>query len=223
MLTPDILFDSYRDITPAFLQSQGVTLLLTDLDYTLAPKAVRRPDDALRQWIDGLKDAGITVMIVSNNRSGVRVTEFCGDLGIGYQGHAGKPSPKGLRAAMERTGTDPAHTAMLGDKLLTDMLAAHRAGGRRQAPPPGPAAQRGWWSRWGDLWDCGTMFCTCCSARLKEPAPINAKKIRGKTQNNRKTTCNNGQDRVKYHRSNYIRQERIEKMSTSRSFSRKDL
>ena len=56
MLTPDILFDSYRDITPAFLQSQGVTLLLTDLDYTLAPKAVRRPDDALRQWIDGLKD-----------------------------------------------------------------------------------------------------------------------------------------------------------------------
>ena len=128
MLTPDILFDSYRDITPAFLQSQGVTLLLTDLDYTLAPKAVRRPDDALRQWIDGLKGAGITVMIVSNNRSGVRVTEFCGDLGIGYQGHAGKPSPKGLRAAMERTGTDPAHTAMLGDKLLTDCLAAKRAG-----------------------------------------------------------------------------------------------
>ena len=130
MLTPDILFDSYRDITPAFLQSQGVTLLLTDLDYTLAPKAVRRPDDTLRQWINGLKDAGITVMIVSNNRSGVRVTEFCGDLDIGYQGHAGKPSPKGLRAAMERTGTDPAHTAMLGDKLLTDMLAAHRAGVR---------------------------------------------------------------------------------------------
>ena len=130
MLTPDILFDSYRDITPAFLQGQGVTLLLTDLDYTLAPKAVRRPDDVLRQWIDGLKGAGITVMIVSNNRSGVRVTEFCGDLGIGYQGHAGKPSPKGLRAAMERTGADPAHTAMLGDKLLTDMLAAPRAGVR---------------------------------------------------------------------------------------------
>ena len=93
-------------------------------------QAVRRPDDVLRQWIDGLKGAGITVMIVSNNRSGVRVTEFCGDLGIGYQGHAGKPSPKGLRAAMERTGADPAHTAMLGDKLLTDMLAAHRAGVR---------------------------------------------------------------------------------------------
>ena len=29
---------------------------------------------------------------------------------------------------MARSGTDRAHTAMLGDKLLTDMLAANRAG-----------------------------------------------------------------------------------------------
>ena len=128
LLTPDVLFDSYRDITPAFLRQREIGLLLTDLDYTLAPKAVRRPDDALRRWIAAMENAGITVMIVSNNRSGARVTEFCADLGIGYQGHAGKPSPKGLQAAMDRTGTAPAHTAMLGDKLLTDMLAARRAG-----------------------------------------------------------------------------------------------
>lgn len=128
MLTPDYLFNSYRDITPEFLTAQGITLLLSDLDYTLAPKSVRRPDDALRSWIADLQDAGITVMVISNNRSGTRVTEFCGELGICYQGHAGKPSPKGLYAAMEQAKTVPGHTAMLGDKLLTDMLAAHRAG-----------------------------------------------------------------------------------------------
>lgn len=128
MLTPDVLFDCYQDIHADLLRERGITLLLTDLDYTLAPKAVRRPDAALRQWIQAMKEAGITVMIVSNNRSGTRVTEFCADLGIGYQGHAGKPSPRGLRAAMERTVTDASHTAMLGDKLLTDLLAARRAG-----------------------------------------------------------------------------------------------
>lgn len=128
MLTPDYLFDSYQDITPEFLLKQGITLLLSDLDYTLAPKAVRRPDAALRRWIAALRDAGITVMIISNNRSGARVTEFCADLGICYQGHAGKPSPKGLYAAMEREGADRGHAAMLGDKLLTDVLAARRAG-----------------------------------------------------------------------------------------------
>lgn len=128
MLIPDHLFDSYRDVTPQFLHSLDITLLLSDLDYTLAPKAVRRPDAELRRWIADLREAGITVMIVSNNRSGARVEEFCGELGIAYQGHAGKPAPGGLYAAMERVGTEKVHTAMLGDKLLTDVLAAHRAG-----------------------------------------------------------------------------------------------
>ena len=120
-LVPQYVFDSYAAVTPAFLQRAGVTLLLSDLDFTLAPKSVRRPDPALREWMEEMKAAGVQVMIVSNNRSGTRVTEFCADLGIPYQGHAGKPSTRGLAAAMARAGTDRAHTAMLGDKLLTDM------------------------------------------------------------------------------------------------------
>lgn len=127
-LVPSRLFESYRAITPELLRRLGVTLLLSDLDFTLAPKSVRRPDPALRAWIEELKAAGVQVMIVSNNRSGTRVTEFCADLDIPYQGHAGKPSTRGLEAAMARAGADRAHTAMLGDKLLTDMLAANRAG-----------------------------------------------------------------------------------------------
>ncbi len=127
-LVPDRLFESYAAVTPAFLRRAGVTLLLSDLDFTLAPKSVRKPDRALRAWLGEMKAAGIQVMIVSNNRSGSRVTEFCAGLGILYQGHAGKPSTRGLEAAMARAGTDRTHTAMLGDKLLTDMLAANRAG-----------------------------------------------------------------------------------------------
>ena len=127
-LVPSRLFGCYREITPELLRQAGVALLLSDLDFTLAPKYVRRPDPALRALIAELKAAGIQVMIVSNNRSGARVTEFCADLGVPYQGHAGKPPTRGLAAAMARAGTDRAHTAMLGDKLLTDMLAANRAG-----------------------------------------------------------------------------------------------
>jgi len=127
-LIPNRVMDCYQDLTVEYLQSRGVCLLLSDLDFTLAPKSVRRPDPALREWIAGLREADIQFMIVSNNRSGSRVTEFCADLGIPYQGHAGKPSTRGLKAAMERAGVGKDHTAMLGDKLLTDMLAANRAG-----------------------------------------------------------------------------------------------
>lgn len=127
-LVPDRLFDRYGQITPEYLKAQGIRLLLSDLDFTLAAKSTRRPDQALRDWIALLEQEGIAFMIVSNNRSGVRVKEFCADLGVPYQGHAGKPSTRGLTAAMERAGASHAETAMLGDKLLTDMLAANRAG-----------------------------------------------------------------------------------------------
>jgi len=127
-LIPQVLFEHYEQMTPAWLQERGITLLLSDLDYTLAPKHVRRPDQALQEWIAALRRAGIQVVIVSNNRSGDRVTEFCGDLGIPYQGRAGKPSTRGLEAVMEKLKVPREHTAMVGDKLLTDVLAANRAG-----------------------------------------------------------------------------------------------
>lgn len=127
-LVPDRLFDTYRQITPEYLKSIGVDLLLSDLDFTLAAKHTLHPDQPVRDWIAALHESGIVFMIVSNNRSGKRVTDFCAELGVPYQGHAGKPGTRGLREAMSRAGIRREHTAMLGDKLLTDVLAANRAG-----------------------------------------------------------------------------------------------
>lgn len=127
-MIPCRVFDGYRSIAPDFLVRRGVRLLLCDLDYTLAPKSQPEPDDALRRWLADVQAAGVTVMILSNNRSPARVERFCRELGITYEGHAGKPSPKGFRRAMARCGAAPQETAMLGDKLLTDMLGANLAG-----------------------------------------------------------------------------------------------
>ena len=127
-LIPDLLLAGYGDLTPQMLAERGIRLLLCDLDYTLAPRYVSRPDDRLRAWLASMKQAGVRMMILSNNRSPARVERFCRDLGIDYVGHAGKPSPRGYRQAMEKAGVTPAQTAMLGDKLLTDVLGANRSG-----------------------------------------------------------------------------------------------
>ena len=127
-LIPDQVFDRYTRITPQFLRERGVRLRLCDLDYTLAPRSVSRPDGELRRWLEECRAAGVTVAILSNNRSTRRVEAFCGELGISYVGHAGKPAVRGYRQAMDRAGIGPAHTAMLGDKLLTDVLGAKRSG-----------------------------------------------------------------------------------------------
>lgn len=127
-LIPNRVFDRYSDVTAKMLTDRGIKLLLCDLDYTLAPRAVAVPDTALRRWLDEMRAAGITVMILSNNRSGERVNTFCKDLGISYVGHAGKPSRRGYREAIKKAGVTAAQTAMLGDKLLTDVLGAKRSG-----------------------------------------------------------------------------------------------
>lgn len=127
-LVPDRVLRHYTDVTPRLLGELGVKLLLCDLDYTLAPRSVSRPDGELRRWLEECRAAGVTVAILSNNRSTRRVEAFCGELGISYVGHAGKPAVRGYRQAMDRAGIGPAHTAMLGDKLLTDVLGAKRSG-----------------------------------------------------------------------------------------------
>ena len=127
-MIPDRLFQRYTDVTPELLRELDVHLLLCDLDYTLAPRSVAEPDETLRTWLDGCREAGVTVMILSNNRSSRRVETFCRELGIRYVGHAGKPGRRGYREAMALAGVDAGHTAMLGDKLLTDVLGAKRSG-----------------------------------------------------------------------------------------------
>lgn len=127
-LRPDRVYDDYTAVTPELLRSLGVRLLLADLDYTLAPKSQSKPDAALRAWVEALRAGGVTLSILSNNRSSVRVERFCRDLGIDYVGHAGKPATRGFREAMRRHGAAAGETAMLGDKLLTDTLGAKRSG-----------------------------------------------------------------------------------------------
>ena len=126
-LRPDWVFDDYEQVDAALLGSLGVRLLLTDLDFTLAPKKVAEPDAAVHAWIAALRAAGIEVAILSNNRSSRRVERFCSALGIDYVGHAQKPRRIGYLRAMRKFGTDASCTAMLGDKLLTDCLGAHNA------------------------------------------------------------------------------------------------
>ena len=47
-LIPDRLYSRYTDLTPRALQELDVRLLLCDLDYTLAPRSVEKPEEELR-------------------------------------------------------------------------------------------------------------------------------------------------------------------------------
>ena len=144
LLTPQWVFDDYEAVTPDFLRAHGIRLLLADLDYTLAPKSVHDADDAVRAWLAALEAAGVTVAVLSNNRDPRRVRRYCAGLGIAFVGHAEKPLRRGYRRAMKKFGASPEETAMLGDKLLTDVLGAKRSGVLALMVEPRGGARGAW-------------------------------------------------------------------------------
>ena len=66
-LIPDYVFDSIYDITPEVLTAHGVRGVLVDLDGTMASHKAALPPDTLHTFVDRLKDAGIAVLVFSNN------------------------------------------------------------------------------------------------------------------------------------------------------------
>lgn len=119
---------SITELTPQWLQAQGIRLMLLDFDNTIVPYTTVEPSDEISAWFSALREAGIQMMVVSNSRKSRRVPEFCEKRDIPWIIKAGKPSSKGLLRAMEQMGCAPQETAMAGDQTFTDVLAANAAG-----------------------------------------------------------------------------------------------
>ncbi len=120
--------DSIYAITGEALARRGVRLLLADLDNTLVPYGVPLPDGRLRAWRDGLAARGVALFLLSNNRHAERPRVFAEALDVPYIGHAGKPRPRSIYAAMERMGATREETALVGDQVFTDVLGGNLAG-----------------------------------------------------------------------------------------------
>ena len=139
LLTPDYMFGTFDEITPAFLQSIGVRALLIDIDNTLAPYEEPDPNERIMTWFEELKKNGIQASLVSNNHA-PRVERFVKPLGeafgiVAYP-DSGKPFGGTLKRAMETMGVTHAETAMLGDQILTDCFAGKHIGLRAIILPP---------------------------------------------------------------------------------------
>jgi len=125
---PDRVYGSIFDIQPRALRERGITLVLADLDNTLAKYGQAEPDGRVLAWRDALAAEGIDLFLLSNSRKPTRAAHFAQAMGIPYQGHSGKPKRGGYLRAMERMGRTAEQTAMVGDQIFTDVWGARRTG-----------------------------------------------------------------------------------------------
>ena len=115
---PQGVYPSVTALAPKALRAKGITLVLADLDNTLAPYKVLEPDPEVAAWKEALEREGIQLFILSNSRKPGRAQKYAEALGGPFQGHSG----------MERMGREPRETAMVGDQIFTDILGANNAG-----------------------------------------------------------------------------------------------
>ena len=120
----DRKFERFEDVTPDLLKKEKVKLLLCDLDNTLRLHSEKEPADELADWVEDLKNAGVKIMIISNNGRKKMMQKFCEPLGIECVWWAKKPVSTKLTEAMDNLKVRPEETVMLGDKWSTDVLAA---------------------------------------------------------------------------------------------------
>lgn len=132
---PDRVFAHFYDIMPEYLISCGIKALIIDIDNTLAPYEMSKPDEKTLVWFASLAEFGIKAALVSNNDV-ARVAIFNQELGLPAYSKSGKPFAKNLKKAMSQMGSDKTNTAMLGDQLLTDIAAGKHIGLRAFLVPP---------------------------------------------------------------------------------------
>ena len=118
--------NSIYEIDPEFFKKHGVKTLFIDLDNTLDSYKAFHPKENAFTYIKRLQDHGIRPVVVSNNK-GKRVSSYAGGLHIDYVWGAMKPFPFKLKAEMEKRGLKPEDVMLVGDQMMTDVLAAKNA------------------------------------------------------------------------------------------------
>lgn len=124
---PGVMTPCLTDLTPEYLLNRGIRLLMMDFDNTIVPYSTDVPTPQMARWLENMNASPVKIAIVSNTKK-ERLIRFCQVYSLDYIMHARKPSPKGLRACMERFGFRPEESAIVGDQIFTDTLAGNLAG-----------------------------------------------------------------------------------------------
>ncbi|WP_165173542.1 YqeG family HAD IIIA-type phosphatase [Adlercreutzia sp. ZJ242] len=128
LLEPDRYFSHVTHISvERDLLARGLTCVLLDVDNTILTRDTHEVPRDVGMWLGRAREAGVAFCLVSNNWH-ASVHALAGELDLPIVAKACKPSPHGLVLGMRKAGARRENAVMVGDQLMTDVLAAHLAG-----------------------------------------------------------------------------------------------
>ncbi len=128
LFVPNERVQSVEDIRPEPLIEAGYKTLFLDVDNTLVPYGQRLLSLQKIHWVEGLKMAGLSVFLVSNNSSHRRIKKIADQLSVYGIYFALKPFSFSLNSFAEDLGVNPRESVVIGDQVLTDILVGNWIG-----------------------------------------------------------------------------------------------
>jgi hypothetical protein len=127
LVIPDLRVESVLDLSPDRLRQMGLEALLLDVDGTLKNYRAESLRPEVMAWLERLREAGIGLCLLSNGLSR-RIGRLAEKIGLPFVSQACKPLPYGCRRALRMLGFAGRQTAVVGDQLFADVMAARLAG-----------------------------------------------------------------------------------------------
>ena len=108
-----------------FYKKLGADTIICDLDNTLEAFYTPNPTEQALELIQKLKNSGLRVIIISNNRR-KRVETYCKNLNCDFMYSTRKPLVYKGKKFMKKFNIVPEKTIYIGDQVFTDIVFANR-------------------------------------------------------------------------------------------------
>ncbi|RKX46204.1 MAG: YqeG family HAD IIIA-type phosphatase [Thermotogae bacterium] len=120
---------SVKELNTERLSRLGIDTILLDFDNTIVPWKRELLDDSMREVIYGWIKDGFKVAVVTNaGKKRMEKVDLKAGEPVPVFHSLFKPGVKRLRRVLQKIGSEPEKTAMVGDLFFTDIIAGNRLG-----------------------------------------------------------------------------------------------
>ncbi len=124
---PDIYVKSIYYIDYEKLKERGIKCILFDLDNTLAPLSLKKPNKKIKELFIKLKKMGFKTIIFSNSGKS-RLKPFKEELEVDCAFNCKKPMRKKFDVILKEYKYTVSEIVIIGDNIITDILGGNKVG-----------------------------------------------------------------------------------------------
>ena len=124
---PDIYVKSIYYIDYDKLKERGIKCILFDLDNTVAPLSIKKPNKKIKDLFVKLKNMGFKVIIFSNSGK-LRLKPFKEELEVDCAFSCKKPMRRKFDIILREYKYGISEVVIVGDNIVTDVLGGNKVG-----------------------------------------------------------------------------------------------